>query len=180
MTAPALRVLAGDGGIPLARGQVVPRLRPGDRPVPVDAPLTAAEVRTLRERAGRARLGADALVALLVERRSLIELVGEDLVAQARERAPLDVDRTGRIAAPEFRPWQRLLAGRAAPAPDDLPTVYLPLRLAAALTPDARVGAVADAIAATEADVEQAILFEKAATSYGLTMQTWLLASLFA
>lgn len=166
--------------MPLTRGSVVPRLRPGDRPVPVDAPLSATEVRTLRERASSVNLGADAYVALVVERRALVALVGEKRVTQAVEYAER-ADRGDRhIAASELQQWQRLLTGLVRPAPDDLPTVYLPLRLAAALTPDERVRVIADAVAARDSDVQQAILFEKTATSVGLTMQTWLLASLLA
>jgi hypothetical protein len=162
--------------MPLTRTGVV-RLRPGDRPVPVDVALSAAQIRAVRECAHGARLGADALIALLVERRSIIDLVGEHLFAQASERARLAEDR---VAPPELRSWQRLLAGLGAPAPDDLPTVYLPLRLASALTQAGRAKVVVDVLVATEAEVEQAVLFEKAATSRGLTMQTWLLASFLA
>jgi hypothetical protein len=166
--------------MPLARDNVVPRLRPGDRPVPVDAPLSGIEVRTLRARASRVNLGADAYVALLAERRALIDLVGEERVAQVAERVRLVESRTGHVAASELQPWWRLLAGLARPAPDDLPTVYLPLRLAVALPANERARVVADAVTATDGDVEQAILFETTATSFGLTMQTWLLAFLLA
>ena len=166
--------------MPLTRDNVVPRLRPGDRPVPVDALLSSVEVRLLRERANRVNLGVDAYVALLAERRALVGLVGEEHVAQAVEHAARAGRGADHLAASELQQWQRLFAGLVRPAPDDLPTVYLPLRLAVALSPGERDRVVAEAVAAPDSDVQQAILFETTATSFGLTMQTWLLASLLA
>ena len=112
------------------------------------------------------------------ERGTLVRLVGEKRVEVVAQCAGRSRPGAAFVASSELQQWQRLLAGLAPPAADDLPTVYLPLRLAAALSTAERVSVVADAIAASDEDVQQAILFEMTATSVGLTMQTWLLAAL--
>lgn len=179
MSGPALTVVLGDGSNALVRTAAVPRIRPGDRPVGVETALNAAEVRTLRARAHAAGLGADALIAIILEYESLCRLAGRGVVAQLGDECA--VEAAGfieRIVAPELRGWQRLLIRRVVPPNDDLPTAFVPLRLAAAIPVSARAAAVLEAGEASERDVRRAVALELAATADGVVMQTFALRAL--
>ena len=178
MTGDALTVVQGVEANALARKSGVPRLRPGERPVAIDIALTAAEVRTLRRRAHAVGLGADAFVAVLVEYSSLCELVGADRVAEVAAAFEERPDVLDRVVASEFRPWHRAVTGRSTPADDDLPTVFLPLRLSAMLPPAGRPDSILRALAADGPAVRDAMALEAAATARGFVMQSCVLSSL--
>lgn len=175
----ALTVVRGDGPNILARAGAVPRVRPGDRPISVETGLTSVEVRTLRARAYAVGIGADALIAIMLEYESLRRLAGGDAVAQLADECEAGAAGFAeRIVAPELRHWQRLLIGRSASPSDELPTAFVPLRLIAPIPASARTDAVLDAARANALDVRRAFALELAATADGLVMQTFALVAL--
>lgn len=176
MTGPALRVLHGGGPSPLSRTHAVPRLRPGERPVAVDLQLTTAETKTLRARAAKLGLGVDAFVAIFLEYQSICELVGAPRLADiaSHDETPSS-EAVEPIVALELRAWHRLITGRSTPPDDDLPTVHVPLRLAAALVPTARAVSVMRVLDTPDVDVRRAVALEAAATAHGFVMQAWVL-----
>ena len=129
----------------------------------------------MRAAARNAGVGIDAYVSVLVEYRSLCDLLGsgrvDALAETARASGCLDA-----VAPPELQTWHRLMAGRVAAPGDDLPTVFVPLRLAAALPPSARAEAVKRIVDANECAISHAAALEAAATVRGVLMQTWVLA----
>jgi hypothetical protein len=177
LSAGALRVLAGGGGLPLARVDSVPRLRPGDRPIVVDTPLSTAQAHAIRLQAHARGLGVDAVVAVVVEQQSLTALVNERQLDLARALAQDEAYSSIEVPSGELRPWLRALMGVAQAAVDDLPAIHMPLRLAAALTATERIDTVLRAVEAPAQEIDRAIALELAATRQGLTMQTWVLSS---
>jgi hypothetical protein len=178
VTAAPLRVLAGGGGLQLSRRDVVPRLRPGDRPLALDLPLSPGQLVQLRRRAHCLQLGVDAWLSVVAEFDQIKQLVTshdlEILLAQAGAAAENSV----LSAAPELRGWQRLIDARTSPPPDELPTVFLPLRVLAPVTLERRARWVSTLIDAPEAEVGEAVLLERVAVRTGMTMHMWALSAL--
>jgi hypothetical protein len=157
----------------------MPRLRPGDRPLALDLSLSPDQMPQLRRRAHGFHLGVDAWLALIAEFQQIRLLVSRATLAELV--AHLDV-RSGHMVlsvAPELRGWQRVIDGRtAAPAPDELPTVFLPLRVLAPVKPEARAAWVSALFETSDAEVGEALRLERAAVREGMTMQTWALGAL--
>lgn len=166
-------VLGGYRAIGLALPPL--RLRPAERPVWVDLPLTGAQARRWRARAASQRLPVDAWLGLLLEyqlvRKQLVRIAGPDLVSRVLETAG-DVSLEARLApSPELQRWVRLLGGADVSPPDDLPSVVLGERLLAQLPPDRRSAAIS---AAAGSGLEaEAIMLDRAAATYGQTIEAW-------
>ena len=178
MTNPALLLHHGQGPAALTRRNAVPRVRPGDRPVALHANLPPARLRQLRRRAHACGLGVDAYSGILLEYDRLCSLVSADVL-----KAFADDDSGGpasQIAPPELRSWQRMLAGRSTPAPDDLPTIMIPLRLVTAIPPRDRQTILAHALALDEDVAQQALALELHSAMAGMVMQAWVLARIIS
>jgi len=111
----------------------------------------------------------------VLEQQSLAALVGEEWLERAYAHARASAMSTG-VAAPELRPWQRVLMGAAPAPPDDLPDIHLPLRLVAPLPVGERANAALAVLDLPDQVIERALALELAATRTGLTMQAWVLA----
>lgn len=170
-----LRAVAGSGATSLPLfAQAAPRVRPGDRPVWVDVPLTTVQALEWRARAAAQRLPLDAWLGLLLEHQlihhRLRELGGEELARTVNaevERA----NKSPRLAPTvELRSWIEQLDGNDR-ASDDLPSVVLAARLLAQLPHDGRSEAI---IAAAETGSEaEAVNLDRIAASNGLTPEAW-------
>jgi hypothetical protein len=178
MIRPALTVHHGSGRETLARKHAIPRVRPGERPVAVNSNLDPAQLRQLRRRAHARGLGVDAYAAILLEYEGLTAVVSIDVL----EALAVDGTRgvAEQIGAPELRSWQRLLAGRSTPPPDDLPTIMVPLRLVTAIPPLDRLAALDRALGLDEGLAQHAITLESRAAAAGLVMQAWVLSQIVA
>lgn len=172
-----LRLVEGGQPLPLTLGPSTPRLRPGERPVALDLPLSSREVRETRARAHAAGLGVDAWIAIVGEYEQVAAGAAVSEIEAARRRAQSCIETDAITIAPELRDWQRLLDRRATPAPDELPTVYLPLRLASAIPPADRTDWLMSVLSAPEEAAATALLIERAATRAGVTTQMWVLSS---
>ncbi len=176
MTRPALTVHHGPGPGTLARKHAIPRVRPGERPVAVESSLAPAQLGQLRRRAHARGLGVDAYAAILLEYEGLAAVVSIDVLEALGAEGTRGV--ADQIGAPELRSWQRLLAGRSTPPPDDLPTIMVPLRLVAAIPPRDRLAALDRALGLDERLAQRAITLEWRAAAAGLVMQAWVLSQI--
>lgn len=153
------------------------RLRPGEVPSWIDVPLDREATEAWRFQAEAVGLGVDSWLALLVEyelvRLHFTELglhVGEVIEEAKRSQEVPRLAPTGGL-----RQWAGQLSGQkngeGAHPPDELPSVVLPERLLAQLAPAAVPEFLTAAVEGQAAG--EALLVEGAATTFGLTMETW-------
>jgi hypothetical protein len=174
----SLRLLAGGGGLSLGRTDALPRLRPGERPLALDLSLLPEQLVQLRRRAHLAQLGVDALLSLVAEFDQIKQLLTRHHLLALLDQARVAVECSALSAAPELRGWQRVIEARTTPSPDELPTVFLPLRVLAPVMPENRATWVSALAEASDAEVGNALLLERVAVRTGVTMQMWALSAL--
>ena len=145
------------------------RLRPGDRPQWLEAPVTQEVQQRWRCAAWKAGLPVDVWVALLLE----WELVGgelSDLYDPVLEYATVMLETPHLPLGDARRRWVRQLTDGSAPDNDELPTLALPCRLLARIPPTERASRLRPI---ERGDLDAAKILDIAATVEGLTMEAW-------
>lgn len=147
---------------------VAVRVRPGERPVWVDARGDQRSHRRWRRTAADARVPLDALLAVLLEWQLVLAVDGVD---PGLLRALVTAEPVRLAPTAELRAWDRQLAGRGLPAGgDELPEVCLPARIVMALGHPVRIGSFVELESASEA-----LAADRAAARRGLTLESWAL-----
>jgi hypothetical protein len=146
------------------------RLRPGDRPQWLDAPVAVEVLVRWRGAARKAGLPVDAWVALLLELELVVEELSE-LFEPVLESAA-HVLKTPRLAFGDSRRrWVRQLTESSAPDDnDELPSLALPSRLLVRVPPNEQVSRF---LPIEHGDLEAAKTLDLAAIGEGLTMEAW-------
>jgi hypothetical protein len=171
----ALRALVGSGRTsPPSFAQAPPRVRPGDRPVWVDLPLTTAQATKWRARATAVRLPLDVWLGLLLEyhliHERLLQLGGTELSRAVSESVNTTSEAPRLAPTVELRLWIEQLDGSDR-ARDDLPSVVLPARLLAQLPHEGRADAIS--VAAESGCEAEAVGLDRVAACNGLTAEAW-------
>jgi hypothetical protein len=163
-TSPSLPALARSPSDPTLR------LRPGDRPQWLEAPVADEVLLRWRGAARKAGLPVDAWVALLLELELVVEELSE-LYEPVLESA-VRMLRTPRLAFGDSRRrWVRQLTESSAPDDsDELPSLALPSRLLARVPPNEQASRF---LSIEGGDLDAAKTLDLAAIAEGLTMEAW-------
>jgi hypothetical protein len=158
------------------------RLRPGERPFWLELPLSDDGIAELRWRAARAGQPVDALVALALEARIVdceLRAAGAITLEALHEQALAEGNRAVLAPTSELRAWVSMLRGSSngPAAPDELPSVALPMRLVARVEPVARIREVLAAADADAASLDLARACDLAAALAGWTLEAWAYAA---
>jgi len=146
------------------------RLRPGDRPQWLEAPVADEVLLRWRGAARKAGLPVDAWVALLLELELVVEELS-DLYEPVLESAA-HMLKTPRLAFGDSRRrWVHQLTESSGPDDnDELPSMALPSRLLARVPPNEQVSRF---LSIEHGDLEAAKTLDLAAIAEGLTMEAW-------
>jgi hypothetical protein len=170
---PTLQLLSGTAGTSDPAPESSFRLRPGERAVWIEVSAADGEMRAWRREASSLGLSVDVLVALKLE----WSLVRADIADPLRLAALVECART-EAAAPrlapsdELRRWLAFLGrGAHAHAEHDLPSVALPARVVARVTPALLSAKARDE---TNRPLEgDGLVVERAASLNGMTLESW-------
>jgi hypothetical protein len=149
------------------------RLRPGERPVWIELPATADAAQRWTSAASNAGVSVDVAVALQLEW-SLIhsDVSDSHSISQIVERADAAAAEPRLAPTDALRRWIAYISDGPRPrAEHDLPSVALPARLVARLTPTTIVKDVS--ACADEMLNPSAVIVERAAALLGMTMDAW-------
>jgi hypothetical protein len=164
ITSPSLPALARSPNDPTLR------LRPGDRPQWLEAPVADEVLLRWRGAARKAGLPVDAWVALLLELELVVEELSE-LYEPVLESAA-HMLKTPRLAFGDSRRrWVRQLSEISVPDDsDELPSLALPSRLLARIPPSEQACRF---LSIEGGDLDAAKTLDLAAIAEGLTMEAW-------
>lgn len=145
------------------------RMRPGERPQWLEAPVSEDVQLRWRDAARKARLPVDAWVSLQLEHAIVIEELS-DLYPPVLEEAAHSL-RTPRLTVDDGRRlWIRQLTEGSACESDELPSLALASRVLARIGPSERVTRL---LAIEQGDTEAAKVLDAAAAIDGSTMEAW-------